>query len=414
MTINVQLKNKTTDPQAVSFIGLPILMQLAVTGADLAPIGQQLLQRLQANPTDANALMDLSIVMQLRGQLDVALPMQAEALQIQQVFHLPAKVEPPTVRLLAIVTPGELMANTPLEFLVQGSRVSLDLLYIGPDTPPPTALPAHDLLFIAVGESDRTQPLLTELEKGITPWCCPVLNPPAKIARLSRNGACELLGALPGIDLPHTARIDRHRLEAVGQGDVSISGIIGDGDFPLIIRPVDSQAGRGLSKLDGPTDIATYLNNQPDAEFYVARFVDYRGQDGLFRKYRIVLIDGRPFVAHMAISEHWMIHYLNAGMGEDDAKREEEAHFMATFDEDFARRHASTLGAIVDRVGLDYFGIDCAETPEGDLLIFEVDSALVVHAMDSMETYPYKRPQMEKIFAAFQRMLVQRMNQRQP
>lgn len=414
MTISVQLKDNPTQPQTDAFIGLPTLMQLAVSGEDLAPMGQQLLERLQANPSDANAMMDLSIVMQLRGQLDVALPMQAEALQLQQVFHLPTSVESPTVRLLAIVTTGELMANTPLEFLVQGSQVSLDLLYVGPDTPPPTSLPEHDLLFIAVGESDHTQPLLTELAKGITPWCCPVLNQPANIARLSRDGACALLGTLPGIDLPNTARIDRRRLTAVGQGEVSISRIIGDGDFPLIVRPVDSQAGRGLSKLDGPADILAYLNTQPDAEFYVARFVDYRGQDGLFRKYRIVFIDGRPFVAHMAVSEHWMIHYLNAGMGEDEAKREEEARFMATFDEDFAHRHAPALSAMVDRVGLDYFGIDCAETPQGDLLIFEVDSALVVHAMDSIETYPYKRPQMEKIFTAFQRMLVQRMNQSQP
>ncbi len=414
MTLSVQCEDNPIQPQTEAFIGLPTLMQLAVSGQDLAPIGQQLLERLQANPDDANAMMDLSIVMQLRGQLDVALPMQAEALQLQQVFHLPTSVEPPLVRLLAIVTTGELMANTPLEFLLQGSRVSLDLLYIGPDTPPPTALPEHDLLFIAVGESDRTQPLLAELEKGITPWCCPVLNPPANIARLSRNGSCALLGALPGIDLPNTVRIDRQRLTAVGQGEVSISQIIGDGDFPLIVRPVDSQAGRGLSKLDSSADIAVYLEGQPEAEFYVARFVDYRGPDGLFRKYRIVFIDGRPFVAHMAVSEHWMVHYLNAGMGEDDARREEEARFMATFDEGFARRHASALGAIVDRVGLDYFGIDCAETPDGDLLIFEVDSALVVHAMDSIETYPYKRPQMEKLFAAFQRMLVQRMDPVQP
>ena len=57
----------------------------------------------------------------------------------------------------------------------------------------------------------------------------------------------------------------------------------------------------------------------------------------MFRKYRIALIEGRPFACHMGVSEHWMIHYLNAGMRESAPKRAEEACFMAEFDQDFAQ-----------------------------------------------------------------------------
>ena len=101
----------------------------------------------------------------------------------------------------------------------------------------------------------------------------------------------------------------------------------------------------------------------PQEEFYISRFIDYRAPDGLFRKYRIVLIDGRPFLCHIAISQHWMIHYLNAGMAESAEKRAEEARCMASFDKDFARRHAAALRAIHERAGLDYLGIDCGESP---------------------------------------------------
>jgi glutathione synthase/RimK-type ligase-like ATP-grasp enzyme len=125
----------------------------------------------------------------------------------------------------------------------------------------------------------------------------------------------------------------------------------------------------------------------------------------LFRKYRIVLIDGRPYACHMGVSEHWMIHYLNAGMRESAGKRAEEARFMAEFDQDFARRHARALDALAKRVGLDYFGIDCGETPEGELLIFEADVAMIVHAMDPPDLFPYKGPQMRKVFDAFRAML---------
>ena len=125
----------------------------------------------------------------------------------------------------------------------------------------------------------------------------------------------------------------------------------------------------------------------------------------MFRKYRIALIAGRPYACHMGVSEHWMIHYLNAGMRESAAKRAEEARFMVEFDRDFARRHARAFATLAERVGLDYFGIDCGETPEGELLIFEADVAMIVHAMDPPDLFPYKQPQMRKVFDAFRALL---------
>jgi hypothetical protein len=124
--------------------------------------------------------------------------------------------------------------------------------------------------------------------------------------------------------------------------------------------------------------------------------MEYRGRDGLFRKYRIVLIDGHPYACHMAISNNWMVHYITAGMTESAGKRAEEAGFFARFDDDFARRHRDSLAAIADRLGLEYVGIDCGETPEGELLVFEVDSGMTVHSMDPVE----------KVCRAFRQMLL--------
>ncbi len=107
----------------------------------------------------------------------------------------------------------------------------------------------------------------------------------------------------------------------------------------------------------------------------------------------------------MAVSQHWMVHYLNAGMTESAAKRAEEARFMAAFDSDFAVKHEAALRAIAERVGLEYFAIDCGETPDGRLLLFEADVAMIVHAMDPPDMFPYKAPQMRKVFDAFHAML---------
>ena len=156
-----------------------------------------------------------------------------------------------------------------------------------------------------------------------------------------------------------------------------------------------------------------YLDQRREEEFFVSRFVDYSSDDGLFRKYRVVFVDGRPYACHMAIADRWDIWYLNAGMSGNSGKRLEEETFMRTFDIGFARRHHTALAGMAGRIGLDYFLIDCAETKDGSLLIFEADNTAVVHNMDSPEVFPYKPPQMRKIFDAFVAMLERRVRRGQ-
>jgi hypothetical protein len=113
----------------------------------------------------------------------------------------------------------------------------------------------------------------------------------------------------------------------------------------------------------------------------------------------------------MAIADRWDIWYLNAGMAFSESKRREEEDFMRSFDSDFAMRHQRALTAMIERIGLDYFTVDCAENRRGELLIFEADNTAVVHNMDSPELFPYKAPQMRKVFEAFAAMLFRRAHE---
>lgn len=390
-------------------IGVASLARRAVLRENLTPLGAALLARAQENPADANAYMDYSTVLQLMGLRENALAVQAEAIQIRALYSLPASrpvsQEAPGLRLLAIMGPGDLMANTPIEFLLEESDVSLDMLYLTPESEWPEVVPDHDVMMVAVGESDANQPLLGRLAGVVANWPRPVVNVPEQIAVLSRDGVCAALHDIPGVEMPITTRIDRATLQALGAGATTVGTLLPKDDFPLIVRPTDSHAGHNLEKITHRGEIGEYLERVHAQRFYVSRFVDYRDDDGLFRKYRIALIEGRPFICHFAVSAHWMIHYLNAGMGESAEKRAEEAACMAHFDEEFAVRHAAAFEAIHQRLRLPYLGIDCAQTRAGDLLIFESDNAMVVHAMDGEAMYPYKKPAMRKVFAAFRQML---------
>jgi hypothetical protein len=387
---------------AATCLGLATLARKVFEGADLQPIWEPLAERATTEPPDAGALMDIATLRLLTGERDAGLALQAHALGLQTLYRRPAS-QSGGLRLLAIVAPGDMMANTPLDFLLDGSGIELLSLYVDADTPPPDVLPDHDVAFLAIGESEPNLATLRMLEPHLARWPRPLLNADARrISQLTRDGVCALLDGVPEIVAPATARLYRAVLAGLARGEVSVAELLGGADFPIIARPIGSHAGTGLSKLDDAAAVRDYLDDQPAEQFYIAPFVDYSGPDGQFRKQRIALIAGRPFVCHLAVSGHWMVHYMNAAMLENPENRDEEARFMQTFDEDFAIRHRAAFEALYARIGLDYFAIDCAETHDGRLLLFEADVAMIVHAMDPADLFPYKGPQMLKVFQAFQ------------
>ena len=386
-------------------LGVAKLSKLAFDGVDLAPLRSQLLDKYVFEPENAAALIDLSIIEQFMGNVEDGIARQAEALDLCRIYRSPFGSDKPALRLLAFAAPGDIGTNTPLEFLIEGSDVALTTLYVRAGEPLPETIPEHDLAIVAVGEGDANKPVLDPIAKLIPSWPKPVLNQPDRIALLARERLHGLMRPVATIEIPITVRIDRTSLAAIGAGTTALATHLADGVFPLIARPIDSHAGRGLQKLDDPTAIAAYLATRPERGFFISRYVDYANADGLFRKYRIVFIAGKAYACHMAITDQWMIYYLNAAMGKSPAKRAEEERFMTGFDAEFALRHRAALDALAERVGLDYFGIDCAETADGKLLLFEADIAMIVHLMDSPAIYPYKVPQMHKVFSAFVAML---------
>jgi len=95
-------------------------------------------------------------------------------------------------------------------------------------------------------------------------------------------------------------------------------------------------------------------------------------------------------------------------MTESASRRAMEAEAMASFDTGFAHRHAAAFAALHERLGFDYYSIDCAETQDGRLLLFEADTAAIIHMMDPPDLFPYKPPQMRRVFQAFGAMLARR------
>ncbi|RMH51336.1 MAG: RimK family alpha-L-glutamate ligase [Zetaproteobacteria bacterium] len=388
-------------PAQRPLIGLAPLTRHAFHGGDLTPTARTLHERILARPDDAAAYMDLATIMLLAHQREQALELQNRALSLRRRYTLERNPPHPGVRLLALMAIGDLMDNTPIEFLLADAPIALELDYVREGDPPPQ-WEGVDLCFVAVGESDRNRPLLQHLQQQLRDAPVPLINAPDRILHTSREAAAAALRGIDGLFMPAATRMTRTELEAAP----SVEALLPRGEHPVIIRPVASHAGHGLARIDKDAALTAYLAQQQAEEFYVAPYIDYASPDGRYRKYRIALIDGAPFLCHLAISDHWLVHYLNADMTGDPDKREEEARAMARFDRDFGARHGKALAAVARRLQLEYLVIDCAECRDGRLLIFEVDTSAIVHDMDPEALFPYKRPHMRRVFAAFQQMLV--------
>ena len=386
-------------------IGLAKLARMIYHGADHEPIVSSLVSRTKTNPVDAAALMDLSTIVQLTGDKAQGLAIQSMALELSRIYRC-VHGTGAGLRVLALFAPGDFMANTPLDFLLDGSDVTVYYAYTSAGMALPTLLPDHDVAFLGVAESDVNNELLAELADATVAWPRTMINRHAHvIADMTRDRLWEPFRDSRDVLAPRNARATRAELSQVADGILPLGKCLPGDSFPIIVRPVDSHAGQGLVKVGDTSALHTYLGANDDDLFYIAPFVDYSSADGRFRKYRIVFISGCPYLAHLAVSDEWMVHYLNAGMHENAAKREEEADCMARFDEDFAVRHRVALETVARLIGLDYFGIDCAEMRDGRLLLFEAGTGMIVHAMDSGDLFPYKQIQMKKIFMAFRAML---------
>jgi hypothetical protein len=394
-----------TDP-VVDLPNQAALLRMVFEGADIVPLIQSQLDRLHKDITDAAAYVSLSLLYQLAGQKENGLACLDAGLHYARMYRQPA--EGATLRLLVVCARGDLMTNTPIELLLEGLPIEITRLYVDALGELPDSCPEHDVAVFAIGESDETRPALERLRGVSALWPLPMINEPLAILELSRDRLWRKLEGIPGLVVPPTARLTGAALMGVALGQRALDQVLPGGDFPVIVRPVGSHAGHGLTKIDDTAALAAHLGQAFAHTSYVSRFVDYASADGRWRKYRVAFFGGRPFLAHMAVGDHWMVHYLNAGMAESAEKRAEEAAAMAHFDEDFAVRHAAAFAGLHERLSLDYFAIDCAELPDGQLLLFEADVSMIVHNLDPEDLYPYKKPQMMKLFAAFEALLRER------
>ncbi len=350
-------------------------------------------EALEIDPQWLPAHLGLYELLQIKGDLAGAVAHQRHALERQQLYSWVAPNERRSV--LVLCAPGDWQANVPVDFLFDRGTTSVHKLYLlDEERLPDEGLPAYDVAFNAIAESEAALEYLKLARTFIDDQDRPSLNAPERVVHVGRQQLPQTLAGT-GCEVAPVAEAGR---EALARAAPPFA-------YPVIVRPVGSHAGHDLARIASNDEMLAYLGNVAAARFFVSPFIDYSGGDGLYRKYRVVFVDGRAYPVHLAISPNWMIHYYNAPMAEHEWMRQEEAAFLADLGTVFSGRLQETLAAIARAVGLEYFGIDCAIDGSGRLLVFEADPAMLVHTTDPVELYPYKHEYVPRIYRAIEAML---------
>ena len=130
--------------EAISAADPASFVRLAFQGVPLAPLIQERLASLKPGVAGAAGLLELGTLFQLTAERARAMECQRLALGTERLFRH-GHASPQGLRILMLVTAGDLMTNTPLELMLEGRNVEVPRLYLDADTPLPEAVPDHDL-----------------------------------------------------------------------------------------------------------------------------------------------------------------------------------------------------------------------------------------------------------------------------
>ena len=353
---------------------------------------------LRIDPSHAEAHQGLAYVLAELGDEEGAEWHRRKGFENRPVLTLPYRGEgaPASLLLLVSAVGGNIPTRNLLDDRVFRTHAVVPEFY---DRNVP--LPPHQVVFNAIGDADRAAASLAAAQSLVALTTATVINLPSAVMATGRADHARLR-CLPGVAMPATVTLPRDLLTSPeAAATVARHGF----RFPLLVRTPGFHTGRHFLRVESPEALAGAAAELPGKELTVIEFLNARGADGKVRKYRVMMIAGRLYPLHVAISNHWKIHYFTAEMAERADHRAEDAEFLENMPGVLGPGAMEALARIQATLGLDYAGIDFGLSANGDILLFEANATMVVNPPEPGERWAYRRPAVERIFAAVRAML---------
>jgi tetratricopeptide (TPR) repeat protein len=355
-------------------------------------------QAVVLNPRDADSIYWIGGIRQRMGDIEAAKAAYAQAARMQPLIRRPAAKSPADFRVLALYAP--FAGNTPTEYLFKDADYDTDTFALVDAEEVDAELLKKGVQVVVnlISDADQAETVLPLAADLVGRLGKPTVNDPCKIQRTTRDAVAALLAGIPGCLVPKVLRQN-------AGADLSMATLHDamPSSSAILARPVGTHGGDDFEKIEDAGELATLLAQCPETDRYLIEYIDYRSTDGYFRKYRFIFVDDRILPYHLAIGNDWKVHHASTDMANRPWMQQEELAFLGDPAAVFRPSHYQALRAIQSRVGLDYFGIDCGLDVTGNLVVFEVNASMLVHARN--EEFPYKAPFVHDIKLAFDAML---------
>jgi tetratricopeptide (TPR) repeat protein len=361
------------------------------------------LQRaLALNPDDSTACVDLGNVLMRKQQTEAALGMFRRAQTLQPLITWRANQENAEFSVLLLDTP--MAGSTPINYLAGRASYDRHFHAVLPDTPADVAMlrAKADVVFNMIANADDGREILPQALDLADRIGRPTVNHPRVIMNTDRETVARRLAGVPYCVVPKTI----HVAGAVLAKAASVGEFAGF-RLPLLVRLAGKHGGDDFDMFSDWADVTNFAAKNTESDHYLIEYVDYRSDDGLFRKYRIIFIDGEILPYHLAIHDDWKVHHFRTDMANHAWMRQEEERFLQDMGRVFNPAHQDALRAIANATELDYGGIDCGLTRDGQIVVFEANAVMLVHN-ETDANFTYKNPYIAKIKSAFDAMLSRR------
>ena len=353
---------------------------------------------LRLEPDHRSAHCGLAILLLRTGRLDAARE-HGRAGGMGAAVAWPYRGAEPPVSLLVVVS--AIGGNVPFDAFLD-DRVFRKWTLAPELFDPDGALPPHDLVFNTIGDADLCGPSLDAAAAVLSRTNAPVLNRPERVRPTGRAANAERLRSVPGVVTAHTREWSREALEAPGAADA----LRRDGfEWPLLLRSPGFHTGEQFVKVDEPSALPGAVAGLPGPTLLVLQYVDTRGPDGMFRKYRAMFVDGQLYPLHLAVSPRWKVHYFSADMAERPDHRAADEAFLKDMPGTVGEQAMQTLEAIRAALGLDYGGMDFG-LRDGHVVLFEANATMVIVQPPDDPRWAYRVAPVERVKQAVQRMLL--------
>ena len=357
---------------------------------------------LRLDPDHAEAHRGMALILQESGATEEAAAHLRAGFRHGAVTALPYRGQQPPIPVVLLVSAAQ--GNAPFQALLDDRTFQVTVV-VADFCDPTQALPPHRLLVNAIGDADLCGAALESAIALAARTSAPVINPPAAVRATGRADNATRLADIPGVVTPTTVNIAKERLKGPN-GGASIQAL--GFSFPFLLRSPGFHIGRYFNFIANERDLATAVSELPGESLALIRYLDASGPDGKMRKYRVMMIDGQLYPAHLAVAHQWKIHYFNADMADNAQHRAEDAAFLQDMPGVLGTRAIRALQEIRDRLELDYAGIDFGLDREGRILFFEANASMTIHPPPADERWTFRREPVARILDAARGMLRKR------